>query len=497
MAQLLSWLAVSGACGPTGDPVSSGFAWFYEPGGGTTAAVVYTDVDATAVATQPVALDEAGRATVYTINPVRIVIQDTSYADVTDKDQANVQRAEAVQIDNGNFEGNYLDFVLDAIGESTGGTDAMYLESAGATARTIKAKFSELSVSVKDFGAAGDGLAIDTTAIQAAINRVAFLGGGEVYFPPGTYLVDLGLTCSTDGVSFRGAGRAVSILKTTSGTLSMLTLTGCDGFYIRDLQVLMSTSSSGTGIVLTTCTDAAIERVYVNGFYVAMAMTTCSRITVDSGRLRSPSAAAAAGRSLTLTDTTGVTVRGTLLDCFGAASYNVELLGSTGTVSFFGSFFTPTGTSVRFDAGLTGARFTFVGNSFGTTNFSFGGATMPIAFYQRFNGIDGYAEVLLSGATFTPNLAKGWTFFVDCTTTGVANVVAVPTPPPSASDYGVYIDIVYYAHAGGALTAGSGLAAGYHVSTAASLTDTNRTSWRFWWDPAASVWRECSRSVTT
>ena len=42
--------------------------------------------------------------------------------------------------------------------------------------------------SVRDFGAKGDGITLDTTAIQAAIDRCTELGGGTVYFPVGTYL---------------------------------------------------------------------------------------------------------------------------------------------------------------------------------------------------------------------------------------------------------------------------------------------------------------------
>ena len=44
------------------------------------------------------------------------------------------------------------------------------------------------SVSVKDFGAVGDGVTDDTAAIQSAINYVALVGGGEILFPKGIYL---------------------------------------------------------------------------------------------------------------------------------------------------------------------------------------------------------------------------------------------------------------------------------------------------------------------
>jgi hypothetical protein len=43
-------------------------------------------------------------------------------------------------------------------------------------------------ISVRDFGATGDGSTLDTTAIQTAIDTCASRDGGTVYFPPGRYL---------------------------------------------------------------------------------------------------------------------------------------------------------------------------------------------------------------------------------------------------------------------------------------------------------------------
>ncbi|MEZ0226303.1 MAG: Ig-like domain-containing protein [Alphaproteobacteria bacterium] len=42
---------------------------------------------------------------------------------------------------------------------------------------------------VRDYGALGDGVTNDTSAIQAAVNAARDAGGGEVYIPTGTYIV--------------------------------------------------------------------------------------------------------------------------------------------------------------------------------------------------------------------------------------------------------------------------------------------------------------------
>ncbi len=44
------------------------------------------------------------------------------------------------------------------------------------------------TISVRDFGATGDGVTLDTSAIQSAIDACTNLGGGTVYLPSGKYL---------------------------------------------------------------------------------------------------------------------------------------------------------------------------------------------------------------------------------------------------------------------------------------------------------------------
>jgi hypothetical protein len=76
----------------------------------------------------------------------------------------------------------------------------------GAVATTVQEKLRE-TVSVKDFGAVGDGVTDDTAAIQAAIDYQYGQGGGEVLLQPITYVVSATLDVP-QRVTLRGQGGA-------------------------------------------------------------------------------------------------------------------------------------------------------------------------------------------------------------------------------------------------------------------------------------------------
>jgi hypothetical protein len=74
---------------------------------------------------------------------------------------------------------------------------------AGAVTRSLESKTRE-SVSVRDFGAVGDGVTDDTVAIQAALNSVSS-SGGSVFLPRGVYRVSSTITIPSR-VHFYGEG---------------------------------------------------------------------------------------------------------------------------------------------------------------------------------------------------------------------------------------------------------------------------------------------------
>ena len=73
------------------------------------------------------------------------------------------------------------------------------------------------TLSVKDFGAVGDGSTDDSAAIQAAIDYVAGAGGGVVHFPSGTYLISEPLILKSL-VTLAGENRATTIIKLDDAT---------------------------------------------------------------------------------------------------------------------------------------------------------------------------------------------------------------------------------------------------------------------------------------
>jgi hypothetical protein len=99
---------------------------------------------------------------------------------------------------------NAIGVLFTATGVGSGNGTAQY-------SRTVQAKLRD-TVNVKDFGAVGDGVTDDATAIQAAINAMASVGGGVVNLTEGTFIIGATLLMK-DGVSLQGEGRAVTIIK--------------------------------------------------------------------------------------------------------------------------------------------------------------------------------------------------------------------------------------------------------------------------------------------
>lgn len=122
----------------------------------------------------------------------------------------------------------------------------------GAVTRTVQSRLRDF-VSVKDFGAVGDGVTDDTAAIQAAIDAVGSAGGGSVYIPVGTYKLTDSLTVSNDYVALIGDGSSASVLLGSDPTKWIIKFNAnadhmlIDSLWIKGSAVSDATTQYGIG----------------------------------------------------------------------------------------------------------------------------------------------------------------------------------------------------------------------------------------------------------
>jgi hypothetical protein len=70
----------------------------------------------------------------------------------------------------------------------------------------IQSVTSKINITVKNFGAIGDGVTDDTVAIQNAIDYVGSYLGGRIFFPAGSYKITSTLSCLYPNILFVGDG---------------------------------------------------------------------------------------------------------------------------------------------------------------------------------------------------------------------------------------------------------------------------------------------------
>jgi hypothetical protein len=173
------------------------FLYTYVAGTGTaTPLATYTDQAGGSPNTNPVECDDVnGQASVWLGTSAYYMI---------------LKKADGTTVWEQDNISSYADFPSFSNTSSASLGDALIgvkLVATGATARTQHTKNADY-ISVKDFGAVGDGVADDTAAIQSAITH-GQLVRGEVYFPQNTagaaYMITAPLTIS-NRVKLTGAG---------------------------------------------------------------------------------------------------------------------------------------------------------------------------------------------------------------------------------------------------------------------------------------------------
>lgn len=500
MASLIDWLATAGHRKGDGTANASGKLFCLNPGSNATQ-VVFADADETQTLTQPIALDAAGKATVYAAGPLDLLFEDSAGATLATVLLGNVVADARVSVDPAAFTGPYLSDVGLAALSSFGDLDFKYKESSGATSRKVGEWLAGVQLSVKDFGAKGDGLTIDTTAIQLAINRCAARGGGRVYLDPGTYLTDATISLPAN-VSLIGAGSAVSKIKLTNGVVNALLVSagGIGNNTIQGIQIMHSSTSTGFAISCLSTSRIVIRDVLIGTdlFFMGVVFDACSTTAIYDSFIFGHDTGAGTGRGvlyktsgrtgLIVNTSLGATLTGKCVE-YATGGSDFSIFGSTFTVGAVGVVLTSSDNNdmirVIGCAGLAqnvGAPFSEVSPASQTL-------------YQVGNLIDGYTIDLTSGSTFTPDpFLKGENIRVRGTTTGVAYVVAAPATNPVGRR--ARMTIQFFNNAGGAVT-GWTLNAIYKVTGAISVNNLDKTMIEFVWDSSALAWRELARAVTT
>jgi Pectate lyase superfamily protein len=158
--------------------------------------------------------------------------------------------------------------------------------SPGAVTQTVTAKLQQ-SISVKDFGAMGDGahMAADTAGLKAAVSAAA-LSGQAVYIPAGSYLLDNSEAAALSGaqnVRIYGDGPSSSLACQTIGASDCIASTGATGFGLSNLAISFGPTAtartSGYALDVQSCTSCSFEGLTLNngdlsGFRLASSLHT-------------------------------------------------------------------------------------------------------------------------------------------------------------------------------------------------------------------------------
>ena len=195
-----------------GSPLDSGYIYFGEAGENpeTDPVTVYWDEDGTQPAAQPIR----------TLNgyPMRngspgAIFSSSDYS-------VTVKNSRGVLI------------VYSAV--NTSALNLRYDINNNYEAGTIGYKLKQ-TISVKDFGALGDGTTDDTASIQEGIDYIIAAGGGALYFPAGTYQVSSTLVLTNgDNLKLYGDGPDASIIRTTSATANVFFSSSTDFYQTFD-----------------------------------------------------------------------------------------------------------------------------------------------------------------------------------------------------------------------------------------------------------------------
>lgn len=249
-----------------GVPLAGGKLYSYLAGT-TTPAATYTSSSGSTAHTNPIVLDSGGRVSGGEV----WLTENVSYKFIL-KDSNDVLIATYDNITG-------ISTITLPIDSSTVTYDPPF---SGSSATNVEAKLAQ-TVSVKDFGAVGDGVTDDYIAITSALTYLASIGGGTLYFPQAKYACSGQIVWSNAPITLQGESTG---LQPNTGTQIIFTVANTGGVNfkngsngkghfsgVRDLWLKGSDTAlnagwatgSGAGI-LAQSAFSTIENVHVSGF---------------------------------------------------------------------------------------------------------------------------------------------------------------------------------------------------------------------------------------
>jgi hypothetical protein len=191
-----------------GRPLAGGFIYTYAAGT-TTPLDTYTDRTGNTANANPIELDSAGRT------PSQIWSTEGLLYKYVVKTSVGVEIRSWDNI-GGSVVASDLATNLAA---SSGSSLIGFLQAGtGAVATTVQAKLRE-SISVKDFGATGDGVTNDTAAFVAASAAITANDGGHLIIPAGTYIVGSQTFAGATGAGYSYLGARVINIRNCNKSL--------------------------------------------------------------------------------------------------------------------------------------------------------------------------------------------------------------------------------------------------------------------------------------
>lgn len=193
------------------------------------------------------------------------VVQESSTYTI----QTTTTSNDTVRLASGLAGGELVQVRLLAAPQSIGTADAANVDyTQPATGGLVRSQstVNQERVSVKDFGAVGDGVADDTTAVQNALTAAA---GRRLFFPSGTYLVSSDLNISTDYTVLEGEG-AGSVIKLDGCKIHYDAITktthifGCDIYRLKIQRI----GTAGPAVHMEGQNSMGVARWNMSGVHV-------------------------------------------------------------------------------------------------------------------------------------------------------------------------------------------------------------------------------------